>query len=120
VLARHSCPASKARLRAVCAPWHDALAATFASLHIGPGNVAWLGGGGRAPAQHPLLLGQQLRRAFPAASSLHLAASSMREYECNYTQVCARACVRASEQACECLHRLTSTRLTLFASPCTH
>lgn len=96
----HSCcPASKARLRLTCRSWHLALATQFSTLYLGPGNPACLHAStGQqqqqgAPTHVPAwLLGDSLHRAFPAVTALQLTASSSREYQDSFTQVCITCC----------------------------
>lgn len=89
-LGKHCCPASTAKLRVVCRNWHDALTRQFAELFIGPGSP-W-----QDVQQQPQLAAtapaaglsyDAIARSFPAAHTLHVTASSTRDYPPSYTEV---------------------------------
>ncbi|WIA09742.1 hypothetical protein OEZ85_009121 [Tetradesmus obliquus] len=95
-LGQRCCPASRAKLRQVCSSWHNALASQLADVLIGPGSP-WHGtanameeDGDAAAAAATEQRVAAMRRAFPAASMLHVTASSTRDYPATYTQDLAR------------------------------
>lgn len=95
-LGQRCCPASRAKLRQVCSSWHNALASQLADVFIGPG-IPWHGtanameeDGDAAAAAATEQRVAAMRRAFPAASILHVTASSTRDYPATYTQDLAR------------------------------